>query len=108
MKLKIEKTMIDGCKFCENNKPGLEAGYYCINNCIAGSKYEPKTMIQCEEEIYCGINFRKEIEYVFISLYDIPTMQVSGDMKFYVNGERVLFFHIDKENKEIKIIYLDA
>lgn len=31
---------IDGCKLCKNNKPGYEAGLWCINNCIAGSKFE--------------------------------------------------------------------
>lgn len=30
----------DGCSTCKNNIPGVEAGLWCINNCIAGSRYE--------------------------------------------------------------------
>lgn len=33
----------DGCLTCKNNIPGVEAGKWCINNCIAGSKYEAAT-----------------------------------------------------------------
>lgn len=34
--------IIDGCKDCLNNKPGLKAGLFCINNCINGSKKKIK------------------------------------------------------------------
>ena len=30
---------VDGCRDCINNKPGREAGLWCINNCINGSMY---------------------------------------------------------------------
>ncbi|MGN6491778.1 MAG: hypothetical protein ACTHLE_07255 [Agriterribacter sp.] len=33
----------DGCKSCSNNKPGVDAGQYCINNCIGGNKYRRKS-----------------------------------------------------------------
>ena len=33
-------NLIDGCKLCENNKKGFEAGSFCINNCINGSKFK--------------------------------------------------------------------
>lgn len=32
----------DGCQNCVHNKPGLEAGYWCINNCISGSMFQGK------------------------------------------------------------------
>jgi len=28
------------CQACENNKPGVEAGLFCINNCVAGSHFK--------------------------------------------------------------------
>ena len=31
---------IDMCKRCVNNKPGKEAGLWCINNCISGSHFQ--------------------------------------------------------------------
>lgn len=34
--------IIDGCLFCQNNKPGLEAGLYCITNCIKGSMFQKR------------------------------------------------------------------
>lgn len=30
----------DKCKTCVNNKPGIEAGYFCITNCINGTRYK--------------------------------------------------------------------
>jgi hypothetical protein len=32
----------DGCKDCANNKPGQEAGLFCINNCVKGSMFKQK------------------------------------------------------------------
>jgi len=42
MWLHLKKAKYDGCSTCKNNKPGLEAGYFCATNCIAGSRYEDK------------------------------------------------------------------
>lgn len=39
----------DGCKNCINNKPGEQAGLFCINNCIDGSKYEENCQTSLEK-----------------------------------------------------------
>jgi len=33
----------DGCLNCKYNKPSLKAGYWCLNNCINGSKFQANT-----------------------------------------------------------------
>ena len=37
-----KKPIYDGCATCKNNIDGIEAGVWCITNCINGSKYEKK------------------------------------------------------------------
>lgn len=36
----IVSRRFDRCSTCKKNIPGVEAGLWCITNCIAGSRYE--------------------------------------------------------------------
>lgn len=35
-----DKRPVDMCITCANNRPGIEAMLFCINNCVNGSKYK--------------------------------------------------------------------
>lgn len=44
LSIEIERILVDGCLYCKHNKDGIDAGLWCINNCIKGNKFSKKNM----------------------------------------------------------------
>jgi len=87
------KIPLNGCFYCKHNKSGLKSGYWCIYNCINGSKFEmAKQLSQSELEARASIagDLLREGEVTRVECFrvemDAALGENTGDLRFETNN----------------------
>lgn len=108
---------VDGCKKCRNNKPGFDAGLWCINNCISGFRFisiyehikinKPKIKHMNLYQINVGHFGPKDnhisIECLLLALNDEAVYEfIKSEPQLGINGNRISVLWAEREEEDPK------